>query len=123
METTDMSFDKIYIRDLLVRCIIGVHDFERKEKQDVIINIVLHADLSKPCKTDCIDDSVNYSTVKKRVISLTEESSYFLIERLADEIAAACLDYEFVREVTVTIDKPGALRFSRSVAVEITRKK
>ena len=123
METTDMSCDKIYIRDLLVRCIIGVHDFERTDKQDVIINIVLHADLSKPCKTDCIDDSVNYSTVKKRVISLVEESSFFLIEKLADEIAAICLDYEFVRKVKVTVDKPGALRFSRSVAVEITRKK
>ena len=118
-----MSCDKIYIRDLLVRCIIGVHDFERTEKQDVILNIVLYADLSKPCKTDSLDDSVNYSTVKKRVISLVEESSYFLIERLADEIAAACLDYEFVRKVKVTVDKPGALRFSRSVAVEIIRKK
>lgn len=116
-------FDKIYIRDLFLRCIIGFNDDERREKQDVTINIVLYADLSEPCRTDSVDDSVDYKAVKKTVIAMVESSSFQLIERLAEEVANCCLDHPRVRMVKVTVDKPGALRFSRSVAVEIVRRK
>jgi len=118
-----MSYDKIYIRDLLLRCIIGVNEDERRAKQDVIINIVLYTDLREPGRTDRIEDSVNYRIVKQEIIPLVEKSSYYLIEKLAEEIAAACLSHEHVRKVRVTVDKPSALRFSRSVAVEIIRRK
>ena len=116
-----MSYDKIYIRDLLLRCIIGLNDDERRAKQDVIINIVLYTDLREPGRTDRIEDSVNYRIVKQEIIPLVEKSSYFLIEKLAEEIAAACLCHEHVQKVRITVDKPSALRFSRSVAVEIIR--
>jgi len=116
-----MACDRIHIRDLMLRCIIGFNDDERREKQDVIINIILDADLSDACSTDNVDDSVDYKIVKKKIISLVERSSYNLLERLAAEIARVCLENRRVKKVTVTVDKPGALRFARSVAVEITR--
>jgi D-erythro-7,8-dihydroneopterin triphosphate epimerase len=113
--------DHIIIRDLSLRCIIGINDDERREKQDVLINIRLLADLARSAATDDIADTVNYKGIKKRVIALVEQSEYFLIERLADAIARCCLADPGVQAATVTIDKPGALRFARSVAVEITR--
>ena len=118
-----MNYDRIYIRDLRLRSIIGLNDHERREKQDIVINIVLYADLSKPCRTDCIEDTVNYATITEEITSMVENSSFFLIEKLAEEIAAVCLKHEPVQKVKVTLDKPGALEFSRTAAVEIVRRK
>ena len=113
--------DRIYIRDLALRCIIGVYPEERREKQDVIINIVLECDHSAAAKSDQLKDAVDYKGIKKAVIRLVEDSTFNLIETLADRIAQACLADPRVATATVTVDKPGALRFARSVAVEIRR--
>jgi dihydroneopterin aldolase/D-erythro-7,8-dihydroneopterin triphosphate epimerase len=113
--------DKIYIRDLALRCIIGVNHDERTEKQDVIINVILFTDTRKAGQTDVLEDSVDYKMVKKTILSLVEKSTFLLIEKLAEEIAKVCLDDSKVQQVNVTVDKPGALRYTRSVAVEIVR--
>ena len=115
--------DKIYIRDLALRCIIGVYPEERREKQDVIINIVLECDHSAAAKSDQIGDAVDYKSIKQEVIELVEASEFNLIETLADRIAQICLHNKKVRRATVTVDKPAALRFARSVAVEISRER
>jgi len=113
--------DKIYIRDLLLRCIVGIYPEERTHKQDVIINVMLTCDLRKAGASDQIEDTVNYKFLKKKIVALVEASEYLLIERMAEAVAALCLEDEGVEEARVTVDKPGALRFARSVAVEITR--
>ena len=76
------GMDKIFIRDLLVRCIVGIYPEERKEKQDVKINMVLYTDLRKAGQSDDIDDTVNYKTIKKQVLKMVQESDFFLIEKL-----------------------------------------
>ena len=113
--------DRIYIKDLLLRCIVGINKEEREKKQDVIINIELHADLAEAGKSDSIDDTVNYKTLKDNVVTLVESSSFFLIEKMAEEIVAVCLTYEGVEAAKVLVEKPGALRFARTVGVEIFR--
>ena len=115
--------DKIFIRDLAARCIIGVNDDERREKQDVRIHLVLWADLGRAGRTDRFEDTVDYRAVKKRVLESVEKSSYFLVEALAERIAGICLDSAGVEEVQVTVEKPSALRFARTVGVEILRKR
>ena len=77
--------------------------------------------MSRAGQSDRIEDTVDYKAVKKQVLQLVEKSSFLLIERLAEEIARLCLAAAGVQRVTVVVDKPGALRFARSVAVEITR--
>jgi FolB domain-containing protein len=114
-------YDRIHIRDLLLRCIIGIRDWERKAPQNVNINITLHTDFSKASITDDIADTVDYVTIKKNVIEKVETSSFKLVERLAQVIAETCLEDERVKRVDVVLSKPGALRFARTVAVEITR--
>ena len=115
--------DRIHIRDLLVRCILGIYDEERRDKQDVIINITLHADLNVACASDRIEDTVNYKDVKKKVLAMVQDSQYYLVERLAEHVAELALDAPLIERVDVTVEKPGALRFARSVAIEITRTK
>jgi dihydroneopterin aldolase/D-erythro-7,8-dihydroneopterin triphosphate epimerase len=115
--------DKIIIRDLLVRCVIGIGPEERREKQDVLITIALSVDLSLPGKTDRVEDAVNYRPLKKRILAIAEASEYHLVEALAERVAAECLENRQIREVQVNVEKPSALRFARTVGVEIVRKR
>ncbi len=113
--------DRIEIRDLHLRCVIGIQEWERKTLQDVLINITLFTDLQAAGISDSIDDTVNYKSLCKKVIALTEGSSFFLVEKLAEEIAGLALADDKVKSVRVTVEKPGALRFSRTVGVTIER--
>ena len=113
--------DRITIRDLALRCIIGLYPEERTNKQDVIINITMDTDLRAAGKSDALEDTVDYKTIKLNILDFVENSRFQLIESLAEGIANICLADKRIVSATVTLDKPGALRFARSVAVEITR--
>jgi FolB domain-containing protein len=115
--------DKIIIKDLSTRCIIGVNEDERREKQDILIQIILWADLGRAARSDRFEDTVDYRAVKKKVLALVEDSACFLVEALAERIAGICLESAGVEIVQVTVEKPSALRFARSVGVEIVRKR
>lgn len=113
--------DRILIKDLLLRTIIGINDEERIERQDVLINLELETDVRRAAATDAIDEAVNYRTLTKQIIELVEHSRFFLVERMAEEIAGCCLADPRVERVRVTVEKPTALRFARSVGVCIER--
>ncbi len=117
------NYDIIHIRDLLVRGIVGIRSDERVKKQDILINISLWADIRKAGETDQLEDSFDYADLKKRVVEFVEGASFFLIERLAAAIAEICLEEPKVCQVKIGVDKPGALRFARSVGIEIIRRK
>lgn len=118
-----MSQDKILIEDLLLRCIIGANDDERRDKQDVLINLAMYADVFRPGETDNIDDAINYRTIAKRVIQHVESSKFFLVEAMATSIARIILAEFPVERVKVKVQKIGAVRFSKTVGVEIERNK
>ncbi len=113
--------DRILIKDLAARCILGVTVDERRERQDVLVNIALSVDLRKAGRSDLFEDAVDYRALKKRVLAGVESSAYRLVEALAEHIADICLDTHGVTQAQVTVEKPSALRFARSVGVQITR--
>ena len=115
--------DRIKITDLHLRAIIGINPDERKNLQDVLINIVLYVDSRPAAKSDDISDSANYRTITKEIIKLVESSKFYLIEKLASEIAAICLRSQQVETVSVNVQKPTALRFAKSVGITIERSK
>ena len=115
------AMDRILIKDLMLRCILGLSGEERREKQDVLINLVLWTDLKRAAASDNIEDTVDYAALKKRIITLVEGSQFHLAEALADRIATLCLEQAAVQQVQVTLEKPTALRFAHSVGVEIIR--
>jgi len=113
--------DCIIIEDIQARCIIGIDPPERREKQDVLVNLRVWADLSAAGQSDDFSQAVDYRSIEKRVLALVEASSYQLIEALAEAISRQCLADPKVQRVMVRVDKPSALRFARTVGVEITR--
>lgn len=113
--------DKILIQDLLLRTIIGINPEERLNRQDVLINVVLYADSHAAGASDAIVDAVNYRSIAKHIIGLVEGAQFNLVEKMAADIASICLEDPRVERVTVRVEKPGAVRFARSVGVEIDR--
>jgi FolB domain-containing protein len=123
MEHNGGHTDIIRIHDLKVSCIIGINEDERINQQDIIINITLYTDLTKACNSDSIEDTVDYKSLKKNIVDMVKKSSFFLIERLSDSIAALCLENPKISRVMVRVEKPYALTYARTVSVEIIRKR
>ena len=113
--------DQVFITDLVARGIIGIDDWEREKPQEILINIDMFADLHKAGISDDINDCVNYRTVAKKVLLHAENAARYTVEALAADIADICLKEAGVQKVRVRVEKPGAVRFSRSVGVEIER--
>ncbi|MBL8101555.1 MAG: dihydroneopterin aldolase [Anaerolineales bacterium] len=113
--------DQVFISDLIAHGIIGVNDWEREKPQEISINIVLFADLHEAGRSDNVEDSVNYRTVAKKVLAHAETAQRHTVEALAADVARLCLEVPGVQQVRVRIEKPGAVRFSRAVGVEIER--
>ncbi|HEX9618437.1 MAG TPA: dihydroneopterin aldolase [Anaerolineales bacterium] len=113
--------DQVFITDLVARGIIGVNDWEREKPQEIRISIVLYTDLRKAGESDNIHDSVNYRTVSKKIQAHAESAGRLTVEALAADLARLCLEEPRVQKVRVRVEKPSAVRFSRSVGVEIER--
>jgi FolB domain-containing protein len=115
--------DKIIIKDLLLRGIIGINPDERVKKQDILLNIVMYHDIRPAAESDDIKDAANYKEISKRVVEFVEGSSFLLVERLVTEIAHLILTEYPIQRVRVRVEKPGALRFAKSVGIEIDRRR
>ena len=113
--------DKVIIKDLLVRGIIGVNDWERKRAQDILINVILFTNTRRAGETDSIVDCVNYSTMSKRLQAHAESAERLTVEALANDLVKICLEDKGVERVLLRVEKPGAVRFAKSVGVEIER--
>jgi FolB domain-containing protein len=113
--------DKIIIRDLLLRGIIGINPNERVNKQDILINMTLFTDIRPAAATDNITHATNYKTITKRIVEHVEASDDQLVEKLVTDIARIVLTEFNVTKAIVRVEKPTALRFAASVGIEIER--
>jgi dihydroneopterin aldolase len=113
--------DKIFLRELKVETIIGIWDWERKIRQTVVIDLEMSADIAKAAATDDVADTLNYKSVAKRIQSFVADSSFQLVETLAEKIAEIVREEFGVDWVRVTVHKPGAIRGSRDVGIDIER--
>ncbi len=113
--------DTVFVRDLEVRAIIGINDWERRELQTILIDLDMATDVRPAAVDEDIEKTVNYRSVSKAVMKLTIEGEFFLVETLAERIATMIRTDFGVPWVRVSVRKPGAVRFSREVGVEIER--
>ena|SRR5687767_9302055 len=113
--------DKIFLRDLTVETIIGFYDWERKVKQTVLIDLEMATDVRATAAHDDIEKTLNYKAVAKRVLAFVSDSHYNLIETLAEHLARVVVQEFKLAWLKLTIHKPGAIRGSRDVGVEIER--
>ncbi|HEX3396101.1 MAG TPA: dihydroneopterin aldolase [Steroidobacteraceae bacterium] len=113
--------DKIFIHALKTETIVGIFDWERQVKQTVVMDIEFSADIRKAALSDSIDDTLNYKGVAKRVLAFVDESSFHLVETLAEHVAMLVLEEFGVSWVRIVLSKPGAIRSSRDVGVMLER--
>jgi FolB domain-containing protein len=73
------------------------------------------------CQNDDIADCIDYSALAKKVQTHAETAARLTVEALANDLAKICLQEEGVIKVIVRVEKPGAVRFAKSVGVEIER--
>ena len=113
--------DQVIIKDLLVRGVIGITERERGRPQDILINAILYTDIARAAKTDNIADCVDYSKVAKKLTAHAESVGRNTVEALVTDLAGLCLAEPGVLGARIRVEKPGAVRFARSVGVEIER--
>ncbi|MFQ5948981.1 MAG: dihydroneopterin aldolase [Acidimicrobiia bacterium] len=118
------GLDRIRIHDLLVEGIVGIKPEEQSTPQQILVNATLWADTSPAAASDSIGDAVNYRTVTKAMIAHIEAGRPLLVERLAAELVRVCFETDpRIEEVELSVEKPGALRFARSVGVTLRRRR
>ena len=113
--------DIVFISDLDIDTVIGIFDWEREIRQTVRLNIEMNTDVRKAALTDQIEDALDYKAVSKRLIAFVEKSEFGLVETLAERCAEIILSEFPVQWVRLRLDKPGAVRGSRSVGILIER--
>jgi dihydroneopterin aldolase len=123
-DTFSRDLDRIILTGVTARGLHGVFDHERRDGQEFRVDVVLGVmSISKAAKSDNLLHTVDYGAVAQAVVAVIEGPPVNLIERLAVTIAERCLDFDYVRAVTVTVHKPQApipVPFD-DVAVRITR--
>jgi FolB domain-containing protein len=113
--------DQIFVENIHARGVIGVTDREREHPQDILVNVTLLTDISVAGESDRLEDTINYSAVSKLVLAKVEQSQRYTVEALASDLAKLLLQEYSVQGVRIRVEKPGAVRFSSSVGVEIER--
>ncbi len=115
--------DRIFLEALEIRCLIGIFEWERKTRQKVVIDLDFPAPIARAARRDRIEDAVDYKKIAKTIIRFVSDSRYHLIETLAEKLAALLLKEFSLKEVHLRVCKPGAIRGSRNVGVEIIRRR
>ena len=113
--------DIVYIRELEIRTIIGIYDWEREQRQVVSLDLEMAADNKAAAATDTIEHALDYKSVAKRLIDFIEGSEFFLVETLAERVAAIVMEEFNVPWVKLRLGKPGAVTGSKDVGVIIER--
>ncbi len=113
--------DIIFINELRIETVIGIFDWERQIKQTVVLDLELATDISKAAASDHIDDTIDYKTLTKKVITFVEASEFQLVETLAEHVCELVRNDFNVTWVKLKLNKPGALRGARDVGILIER--
>lgn len=113
----------LFIKNLTVKCIIGVNPYEREHEQEIRMQLFLWTDIAKASRSDNLEDTLDYSALYKEVVKRVEHSKFYLIERLAYEVATICLQHPLTRKAKVVLEKPGALEKAESSGIELTLEK
>jgi len=109
------------MKNLRLRTIVGVYEWEKKKRQDVCINLQLTFDGKKAAATDDIDETIDYKSLRNQILSHVENNSFNLVEKIASDTAAIALKFPLAQSVLVEVEKPGALRFADAVSIILER--
>ena len=115
--------DTIFIEGLTVEAVIGIHDWERRTRQSLLLDLELSFDNRVPAASDAIGDAHDYEAIATRLVGFVSTTRVGLVETLAERCAALVLEEFGVRRVRLKVTKPGALPGARAVGVVIERER
>ncbi len=115
------SMDIIFLKGLTIETVIGIYDWEREIRQTLIIDLEMATDIRKAAETDDIAHTLDYKAVSRRVMSFVEESSFQLVETLAEKITEILIQEFGVPWVRLTLNKRGAISGASDVGILIER--
>jgi len=113
--------DKIFIKNLQVYGILGIHPHEQRSPQRIQVSLKVDTDIRNAAKKDDIREAVNYSSITNLIVQFIEESQFLTIEALIEALAKKILEDQKIHSVWLRIEKPNAVPRAKSVGVEITR--
>ena len=114
---------KVLIKDLIFNTSIGIHDFEKKQKQQIKFNIEIDINSSlKPSNTN-LNTIVNYENVINSIKILTQKKHYDLLEVLAEDIFLDLFENKNIIKIKLQIEKPEIIKNTASVGIEIIKKR
>ena len=113
--------DIVYIEGLRTDAVIGVYDWERSIRQELVLDLELASDNRAAADTDAIEDAVDYDAISGRIIAYVQDSEFQLIETLAERVAGLVLREFDVSWLRLKLAKPGAVADASSVGVIIER--
>jgi FolB domain-containing protein len=113
----------LFIKNLKVTCIIGTDKYEREHEQEICMQLYLWTDIAKASRSDNLEDALDYRAIYDEVVRRVEHSKFYLIERLAFEVATICLQHPLTRKAKVVIEKIGALEKAESSGIELVLEK
>lgn len=113
--------DAVFISELAVETLIGVHPWERRMRQTLTLDLELGADVPRAAAADALAAALDYGAVAAAVIEFAAANEFNLIETLAERTAEMLHQRFGVRWIRLTLHKPGALREAREVGIRIER--
>lgn len=115
--------DIVFIKNLHIDTLIGVYDWERAIKQKLVVSASIVCDMTQASQTDDVQHAINYKSVCEDIERLCHQLKAKLLESLAEQICQFILDTYPCYSITLTIDKPNAIKHAESVGVQITRRR
>ncbi|MFQ5589252.1 MAG: dihydroneopterin aldolase [Nitrospiria bacterium] len=113
----------VSIKNLRLRGIVGVYDWEKKIRQEISINLRLTFDGDKAAKTDDINETIDYKKLRNQIIAHVENTDFNLVEKVANDTADIALSFSLAQKVWVEVEKPGALRLTDTVSIIVEKEK
>ena len=115
------TIDRVFLRGLAIQTTIGFIEWERHVKQTIVIDLEIPVDCARAASTDHVTETVDYKSIAKRTIAFVEGAEFKLVETLAHRLATTLLAEFDIAWIKLVVNKPGAIRGSRDVGVEIER--
>jgi len=113
--------DTVFIEGLQTEAVIGVYDWEKKIKQELIFDLVMSHDNRVPAATDDLSKTLDYEAISNYITAYCQEHVFELIETLAERLLESLMVKFALTEVELTLRKPGAVPTAGAVGVKIKR--
>ena len=114
---------KILIKDLVLKMLVGIHNFEKKKKQRVRFNLIINIDQNLIPNDKDLKSIVNYEQVIKTITKITSRKHYLLLETLAEKIFFKLFENPRIKKILLRIEKLDVIKNTTSVGIELEKTK